>query len=310
MKPIIIGHRGMGPTSHLASIPEGAYPENTLESFQRAFTEGAEGIEFDVAVTKDGHVVIIHDDELNRNVVGADRGKLDLGLVSDYTLDALRKFNIGHGHHVPSLEEVLDLVSQCNRGRDTNLIINIELKGNDCVQATYDTVMQYVNRAQLNKEDFVFNTFKWDRLRELRELDQDVKLAPNIKTVLLFGEGNVEMPGFKIKPEAKHSPEGLQEVQKLHDEIGCHAFDCVIYDIRPELVELCARNGIGLYAAPSSCKADASDVAPYVQAFMQWSNDLPVTYFKADDAADVIALVERLEQQHLRTTSEHDLVPS
>ena len=196
----IIGHRGMGPTSNLAFIPDHFFPENTLSSFEYAFQNGANGIELDVTTSKDGHVVVIHDDELNRNVVGADRQGDDLGMVSDYNLDDLQKFDVGHEECMPTLRETLDLVCKYNEQHNEvygcNLTINIELKGPKCVKATHDIMMEYVDAGLLNKEDFIFNTFKWDRLREMRVIDPDVRLVPNIRTATLFGSHNVEMPHF------------------------------------------------------------------------------------------------------------------
>ncbi len=287
----------MGPTSHLPELAPDVLPENTLASFEQAILEGAEGLEFDVAVSADGVVVVIHDDELNRNVAGADREGNDLGRVGDHDFVDLKNLDVGNGHYIPSLHEVLDMVSDYNFSRETPLIINIELKGDDCVERTYETIMEYVERGDLRKEDFVFNTFKWERLQQMRELDPEVKLVPNIKTSVLFGSDNVEMPGFFVAPELPCDEAGLAQIQWLHDEIGCHAFDCVVYDIRPELADLCARNGIGLYASPSSCREGITDISPYVQGFLTFGRDLPALYLKADDAAETVRLVDHLLAQ-------------
>ena len=87
---IIIGHRG-------APFYE---PENTLRSFKRAIELGADGIEMDIRRSKDGKLVIIHDETLDRTTNGK-------GKVSDYTLEELKKFDAGKGEKIPTLEEVL-----------------------------------------------------------------------------------------------------------------------------------------------------------------------------------------------------------
>ena len=71
----IFAHRGAS----------GYAPENTLEAFALAMEMGADGIELDVQLTKDGEVVVIHDEVIDR----VSNGK---GLVKDYTLVQLRKF--------------------------------------------------------------------------------------------------------------------------------------------------------------------------------------------------------------------------
>lgn len=78
-KPRIIGHRGA----------MGIAPENTLPSFQRAFDDGAALIEIDVRGTKDGHVVIVHDETLNRTTNGR-------GPVNHRTLNELKALDAGH----------------------------------------------------------------------------------------------------------------------------------------------------------------------------------------------------------------------
>ncbi len=84
------------------------YPENTLTSFQKA-TEipGLEGIELDIQLTDDGHMVVIHDERVDRTTNGK-------GFVRDYTLSDLQKLRIesvnGAVERIPTINEVLDLL--------------------------------------------------------------------------------------------------------------------------------------------------------------------------------------------------------
>jgi len=88
----IIGHRG-------APVYE---PENTIESFKKAIEFGVAFVECDVHLTKDGKIVVIHDPTLERTTNGT-------GFVKDYTLEELKKLNIGNNYRIPSFEEVLQL---------------------------------------------------------------------------------------------------------------------------------------------------------------------------------------------------------
>ncbi len=97
-----IGHRG-------AAALE---PENTLRSFRRAEAEGADILELDLRVTRDGHLVALHDPSLERTTNGT-------GLVSGMMLDDLRQLDAGMGERIPTLEEVLET---------TTLPIHAELK--------------------------------------------------------------------------------------------------------------------------------------------------------------------------------------
>lgn len=61
-KPLVIGHRGYGAL--------GLEPENTLRAFKRAIDIGLEFVECDIRYTKDKHIVVIHDDSVDRTTNG------------------------------------------------------------------------------------------------------------------------------------------------------------------------------------------------------------------------------------------------
>ncbi len=120
-----IAHRG-------ASAYE---PENTLRAFERAIALGATMMELDVHLSRDGHLVVIHDPELSRTTDGR-------GRVSELTLAEIQRFDAGQGEHVPTLAEVIDLV----RGRAE---LYIELKGQQTPGPVVDTLrrMAFVDQA-------------------------------------------------------------------------------------------------------------------------------------------------------------------
>ena len=98
------------------------YPENTMISFRSAVKYPVDGIELDVHMTKDGHIVVIHDEKVNRTTNGKGYVK-DMTLEEIKELDAGSKFNpLFKGEKIPLLEEVMQLIE------GTNLKLNIELK--------------------------------------------------------------------------------------------------------------------------------------------------------------------------------------
>ncbi len=116
--PVNLAHRG---ASTLA-------PENTIEAFRLAVEAGAGGLELDVHMTRDGHIVVIHDATVDRTTNGS-------GAVSEMTLTELRRFDAGHtfspdggstrpyrgrGVRVPTLVEVLE--------EFPGVAVNIEIK--------------------------------------------------------------------------------------------------------------------------------------------------------------------------------------
>ena len=99
------------------------YPENTMLSFEKAAAiQGLTGIELDIQLTKDGQMVVCHDEKVDRTTDG-------IGELRGYTLAELKKLKIDAGNgkyeQIPTIEEVLDLLE--NRMKD-GLKLNIELK--------------------------------------------------------------------------------------------------------------------------------------------------------------------------------------
>src|ERR687897_900990 len=94
--PLIIGHRGASAVA----------PENTMAAFRKAIEAGADGIEFDVRLSRDGLPVVIHDDSLRRTGSRPER-------IADLNAEDLRKVNVGswfsndefHDETLPTLQQ-------------------------------------------------------------------------------------------------------------------------------------------------------------------------------------------------------------
>lgn len=114
-KPLVYGHRGTGGWDKKYA------PENTMPAFYKAVEMGADGIELDVQVTKDGHLVICHDETIDRTSDGC-------GYIAQYTLAELKKFSFSKTHpeygfvEIPTLEEFLRFM------KTKDFLLNIELK--------------------------------------------------------------------------------------------------------------------------------------------------------------------------------------
>lgn len=141
----------------------GAYPENTMLAFEKAVEAGADGIELDVQETRDGEVVICHDERVDRTTDG-------IGRVKDLTFQAIRKLDAsahfqtkGKKNLIPTLEEYFEMI------RDTNLITNIEMKtGNYEYLAMEQKVCDMIYRYQLQEKVIVssFNHYTILRMKE------------------------------------------------------------------------------------------------------------------------------------------------
>ncbi|MFM1549273.1 MAG: glycerophosphodiester phosphodiesterase [Lentisphaeria bacterium] len=98
----VIGHRGAPRTA----------PENTLRSFRNAIDEGADGIEFDIHLTADNRLVVMHDRTVDRCTDGA-------GPIAEHSLDELRRLDAGgwfgsafSGERVPVFTEALEVMRE------------------------------------------------------------------------------------------------------------------------------------------------------------------------------------------------------
>jgi len=143
-----IGHRGAR-----------AYePENTLRSFKRAIELGVDAVEFDVRKTKDNELVIIHNSNVNKTTNGT-------GTVNDLTLKQIKSFVTDKGEQIPTLEEVLDFVS--NR---VKLFVEIKETGIE------KKVLDLINRKAV-MENVVVISFLEDVLRNLRKLNENIEIG-------------------------------------------------------------------------------------------------------------------------------------
>ena len=135
-------------------------PENTLLSFHTGIFMGANGIETDVRRTKDGVLVLFHDDTLTR-VTGEEGG------IADYTLEELRRFRVKKGHltdKICTLEEFLAAFAH----RD--LTFAIELKAADVEEDTAAMIRRFGV-----EEKVVITSFNFDFVRRMRSAAPELK---------------------------------------------------------------------------------------------------------------------------------------
>ncbi|MBP7759832.1 MAG: hypothetical protein KA178_11295 [Alphaproteobacteria bacterium] len=312
MSFVVLGHRGMGPTARIDDLKPDFLPENTLAAFQKALDLGGDGIEFDVQLTGDGGLAVVHSDQLKRIAKAKGVAFQDAeGLCSKFNMSSLSSQDVGNNHTVPSFRGVLDFMVEQNpkhRLRAGNdLIINIELKSDGTAGPVYDVISEYIRDGRLKKENFIFNSFEWHRLRELRALDGDLKIMPAIKTVDLFGKENVTIPGWRVKEGTPYTPEGLQRLEDFHKEIGVYAFDCIIFDLRPEMVDFAERNGVGLFTSTSNENVNAGSIQGSLALMVDASTRLDFTGFRADNVAETRLFVDAI--RHSKLMAQEGIIP-
>ena len=146
----------------------GYAPENSLESFKLAAVMGADGVELDVQLSKDNKLIVIHDEYIDRVSDGH-------GLVRDYTLKELQKYNYNRMHpeyehaSIVELEEVLDLL------KPTQLSVNIELKTGICFyRGIEDMVLRTVKNMGM-EDRVLYSSFNHYTIRKVKEMSSQAR---------------------------------------------------------------------------------------------------------------------------------------
>ena len=173
MKTKVWAHRGAS-----------AYaPENTLEAFRLAAEQKADGVELDVQLSKDGELVVIHDETIDRVSDGS-------GYVRDYTLEELKRFHFNRLHpeyadaRIPTLAEVYELL------KPTGLEINVEIKTGIYFYPGIEEKLFRLEQALGMQGKIIYSSFNHYSVMKMREYD------PKAKTGLLYADGFQDVPGY------------------------------------------------------------------------------------------------------------------
>jgi len=157
----IFAHRGFS----------GSYPENTMLAFRKAMETGCDGIELDVQLTRDGELVVIHDETLDRTTDGK-------GKVRDHSLKELADFNAANRfsesfgfHPIPTLSEYFELA------RDRAIVTNIELKNGIYPYPGLEEKLVAMVGAFGIEDRVVYSSFNHQSLLKCRTLSPGSEIA-------------------------------------------------------------------------------------------------------------------------------------
>jgi len=149
---IVIGHRG---ARSLA-------PENSLEAIRVARRCGADFVEVDVRLSKDGHLIVIHDDTVDRTTDGS-------GKVEEMTLEDLSGLNLDNGDKIPTLSEAVAISEKLDMG------IVVEMK---------DEGLEALVAQEVEGRKAIVTSFYHASVREIKDL-ADVKTGIIISSLPL-----------------------------------------------------------------------------------------------------------------------------
>jgi len=172
----------------------GYAPENTMEAFALAISQGADGIELDVHLSADGHVVVIHDETVDHASDG-------IGRVADLTLATLKALNVhklkpryAPACRIPTLEEALRLLAP------TRLALNIELKNDTLPYPGLEEKCVALVKGARMEERVWFSSFNHQSLARIKAVDSSLRCGA------LYGKTPPDPLGLGV--EALHPHHG------------------------------------------------------------------------------------------------------
>lgn len=170
------------------------FPENTIPAFLKAVEFGADMIEFDVHLTKDSYVVVIHDNDVDRTSNGS-------GAVKDFTLKELKKLNFNFLKitelgiiEIPTLEEVIETIP-------SHVMLNIEIKN---LPHQYEGIEKIIVDI-LEKKDcldrVLISSFDHYALVRIKKINSKIKTGMLYEGGWLFFEEEVrQLEVYSIHP--------------------------------------------------------------------------------------------------------------
>lgn len=218
----IIAHRGF----------KGRYPEMTALAYEKALELPVDGVECDIRLTRDGHLVCLHDRDLMR-VGGSPL------VVSRSTLAQLRQVNIGtydSVQHVLTLDDLLDMVLDADR----HIYIEPKHPTRAGRMVEEQLAVRLAYRGLLFDEKIHVISFSHQSMRRMADL------APELETFYLRREWEQR---YNPRDILLSNPSGtglsIERAKRNPELIGAHAKPTYIYTVNtPEDLEFCREHGV------------------------------------------------------------------
>ena len=225
MAVIIHAHRGAS-----------AYrPENTLEAFSLAAEQGAGCFELDVHLTKDGYIVVAHDERLERVCDGT-------GYINDHTLEELKSLNFSKlfpdspACRIPLLSEVFSVA------KPLGIMLNIELKTTERLYPELPEKLAALTAEYNMGESVIYSSFNHYSLQQLKKID------PSAQIGLLYQLGIVDpwvyanyLGAYAIHPDYRIIAALPETVKHCHE----HGVQVNVWTLdEPQVIELMIKYGV------------------------------------------------------------------
>jgi len=229
--PRVFGHRGSA----------GTHPENTLESFRAAAASGVQYLEFDIHMTRDGEIVVAHDDHLKR-MCGLDRVIPEMTYAELAAADAGRMFSLDSatfpfrekGIKLPRLSAVL--------AEFPKLRMIVEVK--QIAPSVVAPMLDVLDRAGMRRNVLVASEHQ-------APLDEVRKLAPEIPTNFSYLESGMFIQAMGTRDANYRPPADALQIPHRHESWEL---------VTPESVAFAHRLGIEVHVWTVNEEAEMSEL--------------------------------------------------
>lgn len=227
----------------------GRYPENTMPAFEMAYEAGCDGIELDVQLTKDGEVVIIHDETIDRTTDGC-------GYVRDYNLCDLQKFDATKVKplktksfvNIPTLREYLEWA------KDKNITTNIEIKSGvyyyeGLEELSYNLVKEYDLESKV-----IFSSFNHMSIIDIKRINPKMRVGALVEHEGLENAAYYcKKFGFEFFHPGHKCLKDKDAVDCINNNVGINVWTINDMDVLTRMCELGVDGVITNY--PDICRA-------------------------------------------------------
>jgi len=234
----VIAHRG---ANHLA-------PQNTIPAFEKAVQLGAQGMENDVHLTRDGEIVICHDYTIDETSNGT-------GFISDYSYEELLRFDFGgyfseeyRGTKIPTLAECFEVCRPM-------ALLNVEIKSPRDAHSPIARRTVALARDMGLMEQLLISSFDKDILAAARAAD------PSVQTALLYSIDEKECPNLA---------DLLEDYVGFAKSIGVNALHPFLMYMDEDYCENCHKAGLRVH--PWTANKEFA-----IEAFVEWGCDGIIT---------------------------------
>lgn len=206
----IFAHRGAS----------GDYPENTILAFKKALEIGVDGIELDVHKSKDGELIVIHDEDVQRTFKGK-------GLIKDYTLGELqelkcRKFEFVDNDEcrICTLGDIIELI------KDEDIVLNIEAKTDEIHYDLEKDVLRLISNYKV-KNKILLSSFYHQTIKNFKKIDSSINYGAL----------------YHVKQD--YEPE--ENIVEHAKKVGLYSINMNVELVTKEIVELAHDNGLKVF---------------------------------------------------------------